>query len=158
MIIHIFHWTTIEIRIAQDLSTAMSFMLLNITIQWHWLLVLLICRFQDDPRKPRARAASTRAEDSPSPMFRSNSTDDLLNQLGPLPVSSSFCSLMKKIRIEEKKWKLDYINPQRQFINGQAWWQGSIVLSHFYASACTATAITFLLLVHLLLRCPWVRD
>ncbi|XP_070202594.1 E3 ubiquitin-protein ligase NEDD4-like isoform X3 [Littorina saxatilis] len=39
----------------------------------------------DDPRKPRERSGSTRSHNSPTPLFRSNSTDDLLNSLGPLP-------------------------------------------------------------------------
>ncbi|KAL8615914.1 hypothetical protein ACOMHN_034590 [Nucella lapillus] len=39
----------------------------------------------DDPRKPRERSGSTMRHDSPTPIFRSTSTDDLLSNLGPLP-------------------------------------------------------------------------
>ncbi|PVD19538.1 hypothetical protein C0Q70_20027 [Pomacea canaliculata] len=39
----------------------------------------------DDPRKQRERSGSQQKNDSPSPMFRSHSTEDLLSDLGPLP-------------------------------------------------------------------------
>ncbi|KAK7496832.1 hypothetical protein BaRGS_00011812 [Batillaria attramentaria] len=39
----------------------------------------------DDPRKPRERSGSFRSHDSPTPLFRSTSTDDMLSSLGPLP-------------------------------------------------------------------------
>lgn len=39
----------------------------------------------DDPRKPKERSLSMRSQDAPTPIFRSNSTDDLLSNLGSLP-------------------------------------------------------------------------
>ena len=52
-----------------------------------WDVLFDFCLLKDDPRKPRERSASTRNHDSPTPIFRSNSTDDLLSNLGALPVS-----------------------------------------------------------------------
>lgn len=58
------------------------------------ILTLLII-FQEDPRKIALhRGGSLRGHESPSPLFRSNSSDDLLHNLGPLPVRNQFYSFL----------------------------------------------------------------
>lgn len=45
--------------------------------------------FKEDPRKTRSNSLRTAATpDAPKPFVRSSSNEDLLNNLGPLPVSN----------------------------------------------------------------------